>query len=51
MLHDYADQIVEVANIYRSKQTQINFSTTLFQWLTLVWIVTILLLLAAAAFK
>lgn len=51
ILHDYADQIVEVANIYRHKQAQINLSTRLFQGLIIDWIVTMLVLLATPVFS
>lgn len=50
ILHDYADQIVEIANIYRHKQSQINLSTRLFQGLIIDWIVTMLVLLATSVF-
>jgi hypothetical protein len=44
LLHDYAHQIVEVSNIYESKQQQINLGITRFRWLSLLWVVTMLLL-------
>ncbi len=46
ILHDYANQIIEVSTIYSHKQQNINLSLTLFYWLTITWIMAILLLLA-----
>ena len=46
VFRDLADQIIEVSNIYRQKQTQVNRGTRLFAWLVIFWVVTILLFLA-----
>jgi hypothetical protein len=45
ILHDYANQIVEISAIYERKQRAINASAAIFQWLTVSWVLTILLLL------
>ena len=50
ILHDYANQIVEVSSIYQRKQEKINRSIRLFQYLNVSWIVTILLLLLTIVF-
>lgn len=50
ILHDYANQIVEVSSIYQRKQEQINRSIKLFQYLNIAWIATVLLLLATIVF-
>jgi hypothetical protein len=46
MLHDLANQIVEISGIYHRKQKQINRSTQLFGLLTVFWVITMLLFLA-----
>jgi len=43
ILHDYANQIMEIANIYRTKQKRVNRSLTLFRWSSVLWIITILI--------
>jgi hypothetical protein len=48
ILRDYAQQILEISHIYSGKQRQINISTRLFQYLSVWWIVAMLLLLATA---
>jgi hypothetical protein len=45
LLHDYANQIMEIANIYQSKQRQVNLSMALFRWLCVLWIISMVLLL------
>lgn len=44
LLQDYANQIVEIAHIYQAKQNQLNIALRRFRWLSILWIVTILLL-------
>ena len=46
ILRDYSREILEISSIYKSKHHRINLSLDLFRWLTIFWIVTILLLLA-----
>ncbi len=46
ILRDYSNQIVEISNIYQSKQRRINLSIGLFRGLIGCWIITLLLLLA-----
>lgn len=43
MLQDYANQIVEISAIYEVKQLRVNRAITLFHWLCLSWISTMLL--------
>ncbi len=45
LLYDYANQIVEVSNIYRHKHTQINRSIERFRWLSVLWLATAMLLM------
>jgi hypothetical protein len=51
MFRDYSNQIVEVSNIYARKQAQINKSLGFFRWLTIYWVVAILLLLVTILLK
>jgi hypothetical protein len=44
LLHDYANQIVEVSNVYTIKQRQLNLCLDIFRGLSIVWVVTMLLL-------
>ena len=44
LLHDYANQIVEVSNVYDYKQRQINSSIRRFQVLSVLWVITAMLL-------
>jgi hypothetical protein len=46
LLHDYANQVVEVSNIYKYKQTQINAGVWRFQWLSALWVITAMVLVA-----
>jgi len=46
ILHDFANQVMEVSNIYQRKQRQINSSIKWFEFLSVCWIVSVLLLLA-----
>ena len=45
ILRDYANQIFEISSIYERKHHRINLSLDLFRWLTVFWVITILLLL------
>jgi hypothetical protein len=42
ILHDYANQIMEIANIYQVKQKYVNQSIHLFQWSSILWLATVL---------
>src|SRR5437867_10838393 len=44
LLYDYSNQIIEISNIYRYKQAQINLSIKRFQWLSILWIISMLFL-------
>ena len=44
LLYDYSNQILEISNIYRYKQAQINLSIRRFQWLSILWIVSMLVM-------
>lgn len=46
ILHDFADQLMEISNIYQRKQQQINASIRWFEYLSIAWIVSVILLLA-----
>jgi hypothetical protein len=46
ILHDFADQLMEISNIYQRKQQQINASIRWFEYLSVAWIISVLLLLA-----
>ena len=46
ILHDFANQVMEVSNIYQRKQQQINASIRWFEYLSVAWIISVLLLLA-----
>ena len=43
ILHDYATEILDISFIYRAKQQRINVGAALFRWLSIFWIVTLLL--------
>jgi hypothetical protein len=42
LLHDYANQIIEVSIIYKEKQKQVNLGLWLFRWTGILWIATML---------
>src|SRR5205085_9863877 len=44
LLHDYANQIIEISSIYQHRQKKLNESVKQFQWLSVVWVVTALVL-------
>ena len=46
ILHDFADQVMEISNIYQRKQQQINTSIKWFEYLGVAWIISVILLLA-----
>lgn len=46
ILHDFADQLMEISNIYQRKQQQINASIRWFEYLSVAWIISVILLLA-----
>jgi hypothetical protein len=46
MLQDYAHEVMEIANIYKIKQTYVNAATGLLRWLCFIWVVAILSLIA-----
>jgi hypothetical protein len=46
ILHDFANQVMEVSNIYQRKQQQVNASIKWFEYLSVVWIISVILLLA-----
>ncbi len=48
LLHDYANQIVEVSHIYKLKQSEINRSLQRFHWMSVLWIMTMLALVSIA---
>jgi len=43
MLHDYANQMMEVSNIYKQKHHYVNASVSRFRWLCMAWIIAVLL--------
>jgi hypothetical protein len=43
-LRDYSNQIMEISNIYRSKQRLVNLSVARFKWLSILWIAAMLVL-------
>ena len=43
MLHDYANQMMEVSNIYQQKHSSVNKSISRFRWLCLAWIVSVMI--------
>lgn len=45
ILHDYANQIIEVSDIYRAKQKLVNRALNRFKRLSILWIVTMLVLM------
>ena len=45
ILHDYANQIIEVSDIYRAKQRLVNLALDQFRKLSILWIVTMLVLM------
>src|SRR4051794_2005623 len=45
ILHDYANQIVEVSDIYRAKQGLVNQALDSFRRLSILWIVTMIVLM------
>ena len=47
ILHDFANQVMEISGIYQRKQQQINTSIRWFEYLSVAWIVSVLLLLAS----
>jgi hypothetical protein len=44
ILHDYANQLIEVSNIYKTKQAQVNLCIQRFRRLSVLWVVTMLVL-------
>jgi hypothetical protein len=51
MLHDYASEIVNISFIYRDKQKQVNLGAAQFRWLSVLWIVTLLLFLGTLVLR
>jgi hypothetical protein len=45
ILHDYANQIIEVSDIYKAKQRLVNLALERFRRLSILWIVTMLVLM------
>ncbi|MEA2575098.1 MAG: hypothetical protein QOH93_2396 [Chloroflexia bacterium] len=45
ILHDYANQIIEVSDIYREKQKLVNLALDHFRRLSILWVVTMLVLM------
>jgi hypothetical protein len=45
ILHDYANQIIEVSDIYRAKQRLVNLALDHFRRLSILWVVTMLVLM------
>jgi hypothetical protein len=43
MLHDYANQMMEVSNIYQQKHRYVNSSVSRFRWLSVAWIIAVLI--------
>lgn len=43
MLHDYANQMMEVSNIYQQKHRYVNASVGRFRWLCVAWIIAVLI--------
>jgi len=48
IIEDYSHQIIEVSNIYSSKQHNMNQATAAFQYLVWLWITSVFLLLTTA---
>jgi hypothetical protein len=46
ILHDFADQVMEISQIYQRKQNQINATIKWFEYLGVAWIIGVILLLA-----
>jgi hypothetical protein len=44
IIEDYANQIIEVSDIYRAKQRLVNLTLDLFRKLSILWVVTMLVL-------
>ena len=49
IIRDYSNQVLEISAIYHRKQAHINTGVRLFQYLSVSWIVTMLLLLLLVA--
>jgi hypothetical protein len=45
ILHEYANQIIEVSDIYRAKQKLVNNALNQFRRLSILWIVTMIVLM------
>lgn len=45
ILHEYANQIIEVSDIYRAKQRLVNLALDRFRKLSILWVVTTLVLM------
>jgi hypothetical protein len=45
ILQDYANQIIEVSDIYRAKQRLVNLALDHFRRLSILWVVTMLVLM------
>jgi succinate dehydrogenase/fumarate reductase cytochrome b subunit len=43
ILHDFANQVMEISEIYQRKQRQINQSIRWFEYLSIAWIITVIL--------
>lgn len=46
LIYDYVNQIMENSNIYFSKQQQMNKCIALFQWLSILWVISMIALVA-----
>jgi len=51
ILHDFSNQVMETSKIYQIKQRQINTSIRWFQYLSIAWIISILLFLAMTVLR
>jgi hypothetical protein len=51
MLRDLATEIVDISFIYRAKQQRINAAANQFRWLSMFWIVTLLLYLGTVILR
>ena len=51
ILHDYAAEIVEISFIYHAKQQRINLGAAQFRWLSIFWIITLLLFMGTVILR
>ena len=51
ILRDFATEIVDISFIYRAKQRRINAAANEFRWLSIFWIVTLLLYLGTVILR